>query len=835
MQQTSAQFDRASRWLLLVVVAASALALGSIPPPALLVVTALATLGAAAALFGRRLAWSSVPAPAWVILSLTLLTLLQLLKLPAFLQGALAPANRDAWDAAFSVLDETTPRWLPTSLDPGATWLEVAKGWLYACIFITAAGLGARRGAGYGATALFGCVLVFALVCLGHGLVEATRVFGVYQPSTRGTGFSVAPLLNANNRASYLNFGALCAFSLLAMRHPPVSRWLPGLSLPLFLGISLLTGSRGGILGLAAGLIVLLVLLRPKLMKPRGDAIAPAHLLAMGAGLVLLGALFAAGAAGPRLKHLLFEQGNGKLAVMATAMKLVPAHFWLGIGRGSFESVFPALRTSGNTIASHPENFLVQWLTEWGVPGALLALVAFALLLRPRNWGVHTSIPACGLFAATLSLVVQNLFDLGSEVPGVVVAGIAAAGVAWGARTGKLSRSPRRRLLLPVVALVLGALLLRPTYVLGRDTLERDRESLVAELAAKPSWTAFRGSVRAAMLRHPAEPYFPRLAAIAAWRDGRQNPVPWINHALNRGLSAGRTHYLLGAYLASRGHRPQALLELRLAASFDETLVRPIATMLAGLTQDEHELLRAVPEGEEGARLLLALSKNLSAVSPELSTNLLRQAASRDPNAGEVRLSLVRRLLEDVERRAASCADAASCLKEAQRLLDGAEAGSTEAIQLRARLLMEQDNAAEAVKLLNDECPRASRRMPCISSWVEAAKRARDRRALHQAMAALESEDCSGSRCAGLYWAAGLAGTSLGDRELALQYLERGATSQGSVARWREVARISREHGQFARAAAALSRARALSPNDAALTKEFDSLRHDTVEQLLRK
>jgi hypothetical protein len=736
----------------------------------------------------------------------------------------------------FHVLVERTPIWVPFSLDPGATWLEAVKGWLYACVFIAAAAVGSRRGAGFGASVILTTGLVFALVCLGHGLSEATRVFGYYTPKSGGSGFGVAPLLNPNNRAGYLNLGIICGASLLAMRSPPISRWLVALAIPPMVGVSLLTGSRGGLLGLGVGLLLLFVLLVRSKLRGSGGSLPAKQLAVLGGSVGLIGAAFAIVAAGPKLHHLLFNQDGSKLGTMALALRLLPAHFWSGIGRGSFESVFPELnRTPDNTISSHPENFVIQWASEWGAPVALLALVLIAVLLRPRNWGVRGSVPACGLFSGVAALAVQNLFDLGSEVPGLVVAATAGAGFAWGARAG-IRRNNGRGSALAFAALAIGGLLIWSSSRHAPNTLTRDREWLRQQHASGQSFGRFRDDVRQVMLRHPAEPYFPRLAALAAWKSGHENPLPWIGQALNRGMSAGRSHYLLGGYLASRGKRAQALLELKLAATYDPWLSASVAKLALQVTHDENELMRAVPDGPSGNRLLTALAKNLVARNPDLSRALLRHAVQRDPQATAARIALARRLLDDVEGQAPACADTVGCLKEAEALLGQGTATTADLLKLRARVLIANGKADAAVRLLSNECRKLGRSLPCIASWIDAAKRAHDGEALHQAVLALQSEECTvANRCTGLLWNAGQAALALEDKELAFRSLEETANIENSATRWREVARLARRHDQPGRAIRALARAQAINPADATLKAEFDAARQRTVEQLLEK
>src|SRR5207244_864257 len=78
-----------------------------------------------------------------------------------------------------------------------------------------------------------------------------------------------------------------------------------------------------------------------------------------------------------------------------------------------------------------------------------------------------------------------------------------------------------------------------------------------------------RGDLRAAMRRHPAEPYFPLMGGALAWQEQDENPVPWLQRALERSRANGRAHLLLADVLHQHGARLQALMELRLALSAD--------------------------------------------------------------------------------------------------------------------------------------------------------------------------------------------------------------------------------------------------------------------------
>src|SRR6185295_3468992 len=81
-----------------------------------------------------------------------------------------------------------------------------------------------------------------------------------------------------------------------------------------------------------------------------------------------------------------------------------------------------------------------------------------------------------------------------------------------------------------------------------------------------------RASLHTWMLRHPAEPYFPLVGAMGAYRTHTENPIPWLQRSLERGQVNGRAHLLLAEVLSAPRTRRQAMLELRLALADDPGL-----------------------------------------------------------------------------------------------------------------------------------------------------------------------------------------------------------------------------------------------------------------------
>lgn len=836
--------SRVSRALLAIVVVASVQAVGTLHVPTLMGVATLAGIAAILTAFVPG-GPTSFPAPAVLIAALCGYTLLQVVPLPLDWLSGLAPANADVWARAMRPFGET-PSHAPLSLDPGASWVEALRGWSYLSVFCAAAWAGARKGAAWGALTLFASAVLLAVTTIAHGLLDATRVFGVYEPRLGGQGFRVAPLINANNLAGYLNLGTMAGLSLLAMSRPPIPRWAIALAAAPVLGMTLLSGSRAGILSLVMGLVLLLLLLQRtgRMTASRVDWKS----LAIGGGLVAFAAiLFVSLAAGKRLAHLLLQDDLSKFQALGAALQLVRDHPWFGIGRGAFESVFPAYWAgTNNSIHSHPENFLVQWASEWGLLATIVTCAAGAWLLRPSAWGIRSSVAACGLFCGFAALLLQNLADLSLEVPGVVIAACAAAGFAWGNNSARprSSRSATRRTLVPVMLVTGLALLLFGAARFGVHTLDRDRDHVHASLGEMEPrnaahWRTMRALLHDAMNRHPAEPYFPRLGAAAAWKGGQESPMPWIQRALERGLHVGRTHYLLGLYLASKGKRSQALLELRFALERDPQLATKVAKVAVGLTRDPDELLRCVPQGTAGTAVLIALAKRVND-DRALARRFLEDALRRDSTLLSPRLTLVRWLQEDLEDGKPACAGdrRARCLDDLQRQLDQIAALDPTSVDLpvlRARLLSLRGQPDAAAKLLKEQCIRLDARLRCIDTWIEMAGKARDRVALSQAAAALDAEPCNdGGACARLRWSVGEAALALGDTIGALAHFERAATDDRSASRWRLFARHAKKAGEYTRALRALERAAQLRPNDSSIVKEIQELRkHELQRRLL--
>jgi hypothetical protein len=328
-------------------------------------------------------------------------------------------------------------------------------------------------------------------------------------------------------------------------------------------------------------------------------------LLVVGAALAA-GAVFAALGGTRETWAELYDKNLSKVRMLAWAKPMIANHFWLGVGRGAFETVFPAYRTdTGSVLYTHPENFPAQWMTEWGVPVALVTMLFLAWSLRPSVLPKRSTV-STAMLAGVVVLIFQNLFDLGVEVPGVAIplaatmGGLVGAGLRARGRGSNSDTIPssssflRLRTLMIAGSLAIGVIAVGPLESLRDATTERDelhgRLSAWSKNRVPAERAALRRDLREAMLRHPAESYFPLLSAELAWAARDETPFPAIARSLERASVNGAAHLLLGQILVTQKRMPQARLELRLAIHDDGSLVYAAAPLAirASSSVDEH-------------------------------------------------------------------------------------------------------------------------------------------------------------------------------------------------------------------------------------------------------
>ncbi|RLB44511.1 MAG: hypothetical protein DRH30_01300 [Deltaproteobacteria bacterium] len=519
-------------------------------PWSVVVIAGLSLIALAVALWLRRPSPSPVVDGLFIIMGVAWLwTWFQVVPLPSRVAHAL---DLESVEIAERLQDLA---WAGTisstiSYDPGSTQLQILIGIVILATFL-AARLGGSAGLKPIAMAVVASALLLGLEGLAHRAANAEAVFGIY--STRFTEPQLlTPLMNSNHLGGLALVGALIAAGLAAQRGGRSRRIWAAASVLCATTVAW-TLSRGAIGGLLFGFVLLAVWLTgSKRTDSRGAAVPLAVV-----GAAIAGTLAFAGLE-PILRR--FEvQGLDKLVIAARGFRLLEGSaWWLGVGRGAFSSAFVAEEGSLGRY-THPENILVQWTTEWGVPVAvaLLAILALALWRRLRTAEEPLVAATC---IAVLALSLQNLVDFSLEMAGIVVVIAALLGALLPASS---TSHPERPLRLPAAVFVVFAVVLG---VLGPRVLQSDTQSIVDQLTRameSDDEGDFQATLRRGLALHPGEPAFALLAGTYAGSKGYGDAPRWLSIAMEEAPGWGGPHAVTARWLFEQGQLDQALLEIR--------------------------------------------------------------------------------------------------------------------------------------------------------------------------------------------------------------------------------------------------------------------------------
>ncbi len=773
--------------LLGLAVLGSALAFGAQHTP-VLVVCALAS-----ALSALLLAPARLPRAAWLISGLAAYTMLQLVPLPIGVVERLSPAAGAVWRGALAPLHQSV-RWATLSVDPAATSLEALKWSAYVCVLVAASGWRARRRSVMPAALVFGSALVVCVITLLHGLLGLKRVYGFFDPSEDWPWIR-GPFVNGNNLAGYLNLGVFAGAGIwFSGRGGRIARVLAG-GIPVLATGVLISGSRAAAVAivLAAALFTALILRqRPGGARVLGATIAGTALVAFG---------LAAAGAGARAWEVVGNTSLGmKAQVWRWSLALVRDFPWFGVGRGAFETAFLPYRQTDQqnytVVYAHAENFVVQWIADWGVPVGLAALVAGAVIGMRALARARRNPLAAGLVAALIALFLQNLADLGLEL--FAIGACALVAFAGADEAVEQNSQPTPRGALPgAIAVVLWSLIV---VVAGSNPVQIDRQHAAKAYAAVGRTRAgaddFDRTLAALMLRHPAEAYFAVLGGAEAIRTGR-DALPWFNRALDRSPFDASTHLLLSDALAQRGARRQSLLHSRLAAVYDGTLRDRALAQIATRVSTLADLRDAFPADLPGADLL---EQVCARVAPPLVVDCFRIALSRHATT-PARIGLAGALVRAISTGTSPCAAEMRdrCDGEALSLLDGlenSEVPATKLAELRAALLSSKGEEGRAAKILAAQCAGHPEAASCYSQAFDLSLRSRDALTLGDIANRYASLVCADpSACAALHERTGRAYLELAAPGLALGQFKAAAEASPTAERWLLVAEAAAKAG----------------------------------------
>lgn len=816
-----------SRWLLAIAVGGSALAVGAVHAITLCVVAAL--LAAAAFLAWWRSEPTRVRTPATVLLitgiGLTVYSVFQCVPMPIGWLASIAPHNADVWSRALVALREAGPSWAPLSLDPGATRVEVLRGVTYTLAFVTAVRVARQK---EGVAFLTGVVIITGLLlaaaALLHPAFGAKKLFGLYEPPTGILERHVAPLMNPNNLAGYLNLALCLALARTLAREPRFPRPLLAASVLLLVATQLWVASRGGVVAMVAGVLIVAGLTYVgRASQRRGIGAVPSLITA---GIAALAVVLIVLGGSEDATNELMETDSSKFLLFRRAMHMLPSVPLFGCGRGAFESAFPAFRTDlGYVTFSHPENVVAQWVLEWGVPVGLAALAAVAIALRPRAMLARSGTSA-GAWAALVALALQNLGDLGTEIPGVmlgatVCAAIVVGGTPGSHATSRVERWAQRPFLVALVAVGAAVCAIGGAFgAIGRSLHEDQRALHDAALVQRVNVGTMHDLARAAMLRHPGEPYLPFAVALRASTAHDESPIPWVEATLERAGTYGPAHLVLARALA--GLSPsQARLEYRLAIQQAPGLLTAVMAEAPRLVRSYDGAKELVPDGELGSVVMGLLIPTLTKKLPATAARLDRELAARLPRAQGPRERIATWAVEDAESATAApwCAPPArdACIAEAVqdvRALLAVAPDECVGYVLEARIGLASGNRS-ALSKLESSTAQVQDRTACLHQLVLLSIGAGDEARADATIQEVLNAGCNtDEECSAQFdWAATVEETR-GHVAKALALFEQSCKRNPQDSCLENVARLASREGLHAEAADAYERLARSHPDD---------------------
>lgn len=642
----------------------------------------------------------------------------------------------------------------------GAAWREAAKMLVYALVAASAHAVARRRGGRPVLETIVAASLASVIVALVHRGMRLDALWGHFE-GARSAAEITTTYQNPNHASALLGLGTLVAAGLGVDAQKRAVRVAYLCVAAALAAASMVEPSKGGVLSLLVGLGIFGVGLWLK-SRSSGDGLGLpilfAALLLPLVGLVWqLDAVmreFGLGADGATL-------GLGeKLAAMQNAWPIVWDHPWVGIGRGSYISVYPHYQTSGLQLTfAFPENLLAQLTSEWGVlvgGAAFFGLVAAIGLRLVRARRAHE----LGALAGAAALLVHDMVDFSLEMPGIAVLLAALLGATtpirasrgreagvrlrlkgrtgWGPIQLHLRRGGTSALL---ASAPVGLLALYTLLALGGGDVRADVEWMRAhaDQVASEAVALDEPEVARRSERHPTNVL---MATQLAYLREVQRPrdLPGALEAVNRALFLGPkyadAHILAGRLLLRGGHRRQAMEELRTAWRLTRSRADVVYTATRWARSPE-ELLQAIPRSDvledrlavpetcRLARLLVSQKRAEWAVAvieqlppvasmsllelqelsrtaliaglSELALNAARRGAELRPNDATLALTLAR-----LARRAGR-------LEEARQLaadIDPEDVGAETLYEFRFTMAIEAGDGREARRLL-DELRRA--------------------------------------------------------------------------------------------------------------------------------
>jgi O-antigen ligase len=273
-------------------------------------------------------------------------------------------------------------------------------------------------------------VAVFAFVLSMFAILQFFTSGGQIYWVVMSPGWTFGPYVNHNHYAGLMEMLIPISVTYIFSRprHDPI-RFLLGFAVLFPIASLLLSGSRGGLISLLAEVLILGGILALRGPGSSRKSLATAATL----GITAAAALFFWADPGSISKRLATivqlggpaeaELGN-RLVAARDSLHILRDHPWLGIGLGSFPVAFPQYQSfPSDFLWDHAHNDYAEALTETGVAGGALMLVALVMFFRLafRHLGERLRTEAgwiqLGAAVGCVGLLVHSFFDFNLHIP----------------------------------------------------------------------------------------------------------------------------------------------------------------------------------------------------------------------------------------------------------------------------------------------------------------------------------------------------------------------------------------------------------------------------------
>jgi O-antigen ligase len=277
----------------------------------------------------------------------------------------------------------------------------------------------------------FGGLLAFYSIL--QRVEDPSSIYGLRQPAQA---IPFGTFINRHHFAALMEMTLGLSLGILFAGDVKRNRWpFIGAAAVVMAIAIVLTGSRGGVIGLITSLIAIAVFTaygRSEMRdRPAVGGLSPALILVAGAMLIIvtLGIVLFLGGADPLLRGTGIGPGtgdftSGRIDFWRTAVKIFLAHPIIGVGLDAFGVAYSTYdASSGMFRVEQAHNDYLQTLADAGVIGfACISVFIFLLMKKGTEVIGHTSTgfrrgAAVGALAGCTAILVHSFFDFPLRTP----------------------------------------------------------------------------------------------------------------------------------------------------------------------------------------------------------------------------------------------------------------------------------------------------------------------------------------------------------------------------------------------------------------------------------